>query len=566
MLYSVSRVSIVIALIAVSLVSQVAAAVPAAMPTGIAASGARIAGPISDGRYVVWSTNRTIYAHDLVTRKTEPIASGDPNIGANWWCTEAAIDDGIVVWSHPTGELNGDGKPLFAITARDLPTGATTDITRNADAQCPVQIDEGRVTYDSEGATWLHDLGSAEPARQIWTNDDGLLLGLAGDWVVGLQDLMTNPDEPFIHERLLARHLVTGDVRVLDEGWVDGNVPFLGGVVDGLIVYGRLAPSPDAALDLGGGWLAVTGLDWTSAQYFARSGSCRNPGVRVTGNDGYLIASCYEDTSTGGTDLWVVDLHTVSSFTVTLDPDGIITADLAAGAVFWSQQDHDRYTVRSIPWSEALPSARQADPGVVRPEAAYYAETGHSLQLGFKGYWERHGGLPVFGYPMTEEYDEWNADIGRFRVTQYLERQRFEWHWENEGTPYQVLLGRLGYEHAARLNLLETDPFRYLGNDEGPDAGCVYFRETGHYACHDFLVYWQEHGLDFGDPGTSFRESLALFGYPLSEPFTTTNADDHTVVTQYFERAVFELHPENVYPYRILLRRLGVEALDDRGW
>jgi hypothetical protein len=129
-----------------------------------------------------------------------------------------------------------------------------------------------------------------------------------------------------------------------------------------------------------------------------------------------------------------------------------------------------------------------------------------------------------------------------------------------------VLLGRLGYEHAGRLNLLETEPFRYRGDDEGPDAGCVYFRETGHYACHDFLFYWQEHGLDFGDPGISYRESLALFGYPISEPFTTTNADGDTVVTQYFERAVFELHPDNVYPYRILLRRLGVEALEDRGW
>jgi hypothetical protein len=30
---------------------------------------------------------------------------------------------------------------------------------------------------------------------------------------------------------------------------------------------------------------------------------------------------------------------------------------------------------------------------------------------------------------------------------------------------------------------------------------------------------------------------------------------------QYFERAVFEYHPENDEPYRVLLRRLGAEAL-----
>jgi hypothetical protein len=45
-----------------------------------------------------------------------------------------------------------------------------------------------------------------------------------------------------------------------------------------------------------------------------------------------------------------------------------------------------------------------------------------------------------------------------------------------------------------------------------------------------------------------------------------TNADGHTVVTQYFERAVFEHHPDNSVEWRVLLRRLGAEALDQRGW
>jgi hypothetical protein len=174
--------------------------------------------------------------------------------------------------------------------------------------------------------------------------------------------------------------------------------------------------------------------------------------------------------------------------------------------------------------------------------------------------------LPVFGYPLTEEYIEQSADTGADYSVQFTERQRFEWHPENAGTPYQVLLGRLGYEQAADLGLLDDEPFRYRGDDEGPDAGCSYFRETGHYACDDFVFYWREHGLDMGDPGISYRESLALFGYPLSEPFQATNSDGDTVWTQYFERAVFELHPENLAPHRVLLRRLGAEELAGRDW
>jgi hypothetical protein len=74
------------------------------------------------------------------------------------------------------------------------------------------------------------------------------------------------------------------------------------------------------------------------------------------------------------------------------------------------------------------------------------------------------------------------------------------------------------------------------------------------------------HGLDLGDPGVSFRESLALFGYPLSEPMMETNGDGDTVLTQYFERAVFEWHPDNPIEWQVLLRRLGAEEVAARGW
>ncbi len=78
----------------------------------------------------------------------------------------------------------------------------------------------------------------------------------------------------------------------------------------------------------------------------------------------------------------------------------------------------------------------------------YFPQTGHTLSYGFKSYWEQNGGLYVFGYPISGEFSEHNRDTGREHTVQYFERARFEWHPEHQGTPYEVLLGRMGAEYA----------------------------------------------------------------------------------------------------------------------
>ena len=62
-----------------------------------------------------------------------------------------------------------------------------------------------------------------------------------------------------------------------------------------------------------------------------------------------------------------------------------------------------------------------------------------------------------------------------------------------------------------------------------------------------------------GDPGISERESLALWGLPLTEPAMETNQAGDTVLTQWFERARFEYHPDRPPEYRVLLGLLGRE-------
>ncbi|PMP76321.1 MAG: CAP domain-containing protein, partial [Chloroflexus aggregans] len=91
-------------------------------------------------------------------------------------------------------------------------------------------------------------------------------------------------------------------------------------------------------------------------------------------------------------------------------------------------------------------------------------------------------------------------------------------------------------------------------------VGCRYFAETQHLVCDAFLRYWQSHGLEFdGRPGFSEAESLALFGLPLTEPRIETNSSGDTVLTQWFERARFELHTQ-LGPDVVLLGLLGREV------
>jgi hypothetical protein len=98
------------------------------------------------------------------------------------------------------------------------------------------------------------------------------------------------------------------------------------------------------------------------------------------------------------------------------------------------------------------------------PSRRYFPQTGHTLAYGFKEYWERNGGLYVFGYPISTEFTELNRDLGVDRTVQYFERARYEWHPEHQGSPYEVLLGRMGAEFAD-ANEIDQSPV-----EKSPDS------------------------------------------------------------------------------------------------
>ena len=169
-----------------------------------------------------------------------------------------------------------------------------------------------------------------------------------------------------------------------------------------------------------------------------------------------------------------------------------------------------------------------------------FPETGKTVRGKFLTYWNEHGGLPQQGYPISEEMQEKSETDGKTYTVQYFERAVFEDHPENK-PPNDVLLSLLG-------NFLykQKYPSGAPGQKANTAAGSQLFQQTGKRVGGLFLDYWQKNG------------GLAQQGYPISEEFQEkSELDGKTYTVQYFERAVFEAHPENQPPYNVLLSQLG---------
>jgi hypothetical protein len=177
----------------------------------------------------------------------------------------------------------------------------------------------------------------------------------------------------------------------------------------------------------------------------------------------------------------------------------------------------------------------------------HFPETNQSVTGRFLQYWESHGGLAQQGFPISPEFREKSDLNGKSYTVQYFERAVFEYHPENE-PPHDVLLSQLGtfvYKQKYPEGAAQGEP--------PPGEGSQLFPETGRTVHGLFLTYWQEHG------------GLAQQGFPISETFIETSPlDGKPYTVQYFERAVFEHHPENQPPHDVLLSQLGTFRLKEK--
>jgi len=80
----------------------------------------------------------------------------------------------------------------------------------------------------------------------------------------------------------------------------------------------------------------------------------------------------------------------------------------------------------------------------VYANAQKFPETNHTVGGVFLDYWNAHGGLAQFGYPISDEFNELSPLDGNFHLVQYFQRAEFEDHPEFAGTPNEVLLSQLG--------------------------------------------------------------------------------------------------------------------------
>ncbi len=184
------------------------------------------------------------------------------------------------------------------------------------------------------------------------------------------------------------------------------------------------------------------------------------------------------------------------------------------------------------------------------PNTLYFDATGHNLRGVFLNYWNRYGGLSLFGLPLTEEFEEASdTQPGKTFLVQYFERNRFEYHPEYKGTKDEVLLGLLGVQLNLDRIFPQSTPFKNT-------ASTVYFSQTRHSLGGAFYKYWKANG------------GLPIYGYPISEEYAEKNPDDgKTYTVQYFERNRFEYHPEfKGTQYEVLLGLLGTELCRRKGW
>lgn len=91
--------------------------------------------------------------------------------------------------------------------------------------------------------------------------------------------------------------------------------------------------------------------------------------------------------------------------------------------------------------------ANAVKPVANTPARLYFSRTHHILQGDMLRFWQTHGGMDVFGAPISEIVKATNGDgSGRSYEMQWFQNARLERHPETHNPRYAILLGLLGHE------------------------------------------------------------------------------------------------------------------------
>lgn len=89
---------------------------------------------------------------------------------------------------------------------------------------------------------------------------------------------------------------------------------------------------------------------------------------------------------------------------------------------------------RTFPKSAPIPTTA---------DQRYIPETQQIIQYGFKEIWETRGAEMIFGFPISNEFDEPLTEGGAWHTVQYFERARFEF-WPDQLPGKRVIISDLG--------------------------------------------------------------------------------------------------------------------------
>lgn len=163
------------------------------------------------------------------------------------------------------------------------------------------------------------------------------------------------------------------------------------------------------------------------------------------------------------------------------------------------------------------------------PEAVYFPQTGHWVSGEFLTKY-RSAVEPerVYGLPITDAFFDHRTN----RVVQYFTKAHFVLEPQApEALRVQLTpLGKLLYTPEANPSLAVNS------------TDCRFFGETGFKVCYAFLDFFEAYG------------DVSQFGFPISN-FENVNGR----ITQCFQRACLEWHPELPPGDRVAVVNLGVE-------
>ena len=359
--------------------------------------------PVTDGKYVVWvdyrnepnpnGLNADLYGYDLSTRQ-EFLISSAPDTQ-----NDPAISGNIVVWSDFRKGTDAD------IYGYDLSTKKEFLISQAAGSQIEPDISGNVVVW--------RDYRN-EPDRNLGTNSDIYGYDLSSKQEFPIYVAPGPQGSPRVSRNIVAWEDASKGISDRD---------IFGATLSGITIHAL--PTPPIFVPGGGSTRfpqtgrLVTGI---FNDYWQKNGGLAQ--------QGFPISDLMQERSDLDGKTYRVQYFERAVFEY--HPENALPYN-----VLLSQLGTFRY-------KQKYPVAAPVQQPNNTPGSRLFPETGKRVGGRFLDYWQKNGGLAQQGFPISEEFTEVSDLDGKPYMVQYFERAVFEYHPENMGTAFEVLLSQLG--------------------------------------------------------------------------------------------------------------------------